>query len=109
MSTTTVANLERRVRSRDPETSWVAAAGMPDEQITELQAWIMVTLRERPLTDHELQGEHGAAVFARTIRAASPQRVRTARKELELQQLVKATGETRPTPTGYQAQVWSVA
>lgn len=102
-------NLERRVRSRDPETSWVAAAGMPDEHITELQAWILVTLREKPLTDHELQGEHGAAVFARAIRPASPQRVRTARKELELQQMVKAVeGETRPTPSGYQAQVWTV-
>lgn len=91
MPNTIVAkNLERRVRSRDADTSWIAAAGMSDEAITELQAWILVSLREKPMTDTELVDEHGAAVFTRQIRAASPQRIRTARKELELQQLVKA-------------------
>lgn len=102
----TAAHLERRVRSNDPDTSWIAAAGMADEQITELQAWVLVTLRDHPRTDTELVAEHGAAVFAREIRAATPQRIRTARKELELQRLVEKTGERRPTPTGYQSAEW---
>jgi hypothetical protein len=103
-------HLERRVRSNDPETSWIAAAGMPDEQISELQAWILVTLREKPLAHHELEKEHGAAVFARQIRSATPQRIRTACRELQLRRLVvEVEGVKRKTPFGFPAQVWTVA
>ena len=73
---TDTADLERRARSRDPETSWASAA-IPREDSSELSAWILLVLAHGPLTDDELYAQYIDAGGKRT-----PQRLRTEREAL---------------------------
>ena len=97
-------------RQRDPQTSHDAGDSITDDSLSELQAWIMVALREKPHTDNELVAAHLQAVFHKEVaRRATPQRIRTARKELELRQLVRFTGVTGLTEFGRKTQKWETA
>ncbi|WP_104128042.1 hypothetical protein [Cryobacterium sp. Y57] len=96
-------------RTRDPHTSHEADT-IPADVLTELQGWLMVALREKAQTDNELVAAHLQAYFYGEVsRRATPQRIRTARKELELQGLVKFTGEYGRTPFNRRTQIWSIA
>lgn len=69
--------LERRVRSRDPETSWEAAT-IGKEAASEVRDFIVLFLSRRPAsTDDQIFAAYRAAGGRRT-----PQRIRTARQEL---------------------------
>lgn len=74
---TGAADLERKVRSRDPETSW-RAARISKRQQGEVKDFIVLILARRgPLTDDAIYRAYRASGGRRT-----PQRVRTARAEL---------------------------
>lgn len=103
MNTITVP-LERHVRSRDPETSWNAAAIDP-ESWSELQTNIVTILRDvGPLIDEELHKEYKRRGMPR--RSAS--RIRTARAELELTGVVADSGQTGLTESDKPAIKWEV-
>lgn len=105
-----VPKLERKVRTNDPDTSWEAAASTAADALTELQAWIMVTLREKPHTDGELVDAHlHAAFYGEVDRKATPQRVRTARKELTDAGQVEWSGSFSLTQFQRRTQIWRVA
>ena len=73
----TTTNLERRVRSNDPDTSWAAAEIAP-EQSTQVRDFIVLFLARKPAsTDDQIYAAYKASGGRRT-----PQRVRTARAEL---------------------------
>jgi hypothetical protein len=70
-------DLERRVRSREAETSWEAAA-ISAEAAGSVRDFVLHALAlGKPLTDDEIFAMYRAAGGTRT-----PQRVRTAREEL---------------------------
>jgi len=94
----------RWVRTVDPQTSVDAAAGVTDQGWTDLQSTILNLLREGPLTDEELIPKVWRVGPYRT-----PQRIRTARKELTLRGVLRASNVTRIGRSGYRATVWEVA
>ena len=98
-------------RARDPQTSHEADDICDALQISHLQGWVIVRLhRFGAQSDGELVTAHQAAVSRdETNTRATPQRIRTARKELELQVLVKFTGEYGRTPFNRRTQIWSIA
>lgn len=96
------ASLEQMVRSRDPETSWDAAASISEDTLNELESFILVALREQPMADHELV-EYAAFHFKFLV---SPQRIRTLRKYLELGGFVEWNGGHHRTPSGRLTRVW---
>ena len=70
-------DLERSVRSNDPDPSWVAAAIAPDEK-SAVRDYIVLFLARKPAsTDDEIFAAYHQSGGRRT-----PQRVRTARQEL---------------------------
>jgi hypothetical protein len=70
-------DLERRVRSREAETSWQAAAiSAPDVQSVRTCV-LQILGRGRPMTDDEIYAAYRDAGGKRT-----PQRIRTAREAL---------------------------
>ncbi|MBK5238059.1 MAG: hypothetical protein JJE28_02990 [Actinomycetales bacterium] len=83
------------------ETSAEAAASMSKAAITDLQAWILTTLTAKPMTDGEL-----VDACLHSGRRATPQRVRTARKELVFQGRVEWTGAYLLTPYQRRTQTW---
>ena len=92
-------------RKTDPTTSKTAAR-IDAVALEGLRHTIYTTLARRPKTgfaDHELVDALAGKV------ARTPQRIRTARAELTKLGLVQLQGTTRPTPTGYQADVWVIA
>lgn len=79
MSTTTI-QLERHVRSRDPETSW-SAAMIADGKWTALLADVYDIIRELgPVTHDEIIAEY----TRRELPLVTPQRIRTACRALVL-------------------------
>ena len=97
-------------RQRDPLTSHAADTSITADSLSELQAWIMVALREKPHTDNELVAAHLQAYFYGELKSrATPQRIRTARKEMELRRLVRFTGVTGLTEFGRKTQKWEAA
>lgn len=101
MNTSTVPNLERMVRSNDPDTSWEAAASIAADALTDLQNWILTTLTAKAMTDGEL-----VDACLHSGRRATPQRVRTARKELVIQGRVEWTGSYSLTQYQRRTQTW---
>lgn len=101
------ALLERRVRSKDPATSWHAAVIDGAESI-KVREWVELFLTRAPgSTDDEI-----FAAYKRSGGRRTAQRVRTARAELSN----PVTGEPRVTPVGVgvsangsPAQKWAVA
>ncbi|TFB96558.1 MULTISPECIES: hypothetical protein [unclassified Cryobacterium] len=107
MSTKTVSRPKRRVTQ--PPTSIEAAASMSEVALSALQTWVLAALERKAMTDSELVKRHQAAFKKNDIATnATPQRVRTVRKELEKLKLVAATGEFRKTPLMNRTQVWGV-
>lgn len=96
------ASLEQMVRSRDPQTSWDAAASISDDVLNELESFIVSSLRELPMADHELV-EHAVWNFKFLV---SPQRIRTVRKYLELGGFVEWNGGHHRTGSGRLARVF---
>ena len=99
-------DLERRVRSNDPDTSWLAAAIAP-ESAQSVRDFIELFLARRPgSTDEQIFEAYDASGGRRT-----PQRVRTARAELSNpkhgQPVIRATG-TGVTANGGATQEWSL-
>lgn len=104
MSTTTVPR-EQHTRTRDPETSHDAAAGITAGEFTELQAHILELLTVEASTDDELYDRYRRAGFP----PRSPQRVRTARSELDVAGKVFDSGVKKPSALGkYLSIVWTV-
>lgn len=97
------------VRARDPETSWDAAALQTDTRAEQVKAVIVALLTTHgPLTDEQLVDRYDAAVFMRDAPAATPQNVRTRRKSLELDGVVRSTGSRARTRSGSTATVWAI-
>jgi len=108
MSAPNVSAPKRKVRFS--LTSAEAAASISEEALTELQAWIMVSLRESAKTDAVLVDAHLHAADTGEIgRRATPQRVRTARKELVIQGLVEWSGSFSLTQFSRRTQIWRAA
>lgn len=113
LSTTTLQrgevapNLERRVRSTDPDTSWQAAVIDGNEAI-KVREWVELFLTRKPgSTDDEIFAAYKVSGGTRTA-----QRVRTARAELSK----PVTGNPRVIPVGMgvsvngePSQMWAVA
>jgi hypothetical protein len=97
-------HLERRVRSRDDDTSWAAAAGIDLAGMTRLKLSILRILTDRgPLTDE--------AIFVEYVKRGYPrrtsQRVRTARHEMtKFEHRVIGTGKSDRLDSGYVGQKW---
>ena len=104
MSTPTVP-IERHTRSRDPETSW-SAAEISAANWSELKAAIVLIMATNgPLTDEELFDRYVSAGFP----TRTPQRLRTARKELQLAGDVLLSDVLGRTRGGYWSQKWVLA
>jgi len=87
-------------RSTDPETSHEAATQV---NVRASQAEVLRVLRQfGPLSDvtiQRLSHIHGSRYW-------SPERLRTARKELVVAGLVEWTGKTEKLPSGRSGRVW---
>lgn len=100
-----------RVRARDPETSWDAAARQ-DESKADLVEGVIATLliTYGPLTDEELVDRFEAHAFMHTgVPRVTAQNIRTRRKALQLAGQVQDTGRRAPTRAGSTATVWAIA
>lgn len=99
-------DLERRVRSRDPDTSWLAASIAP-ESAASVRDFIELFLARNPdSTDDTIY-----AAYRRSGGSRSPQRVRTARAELSAPKFGKPTIHTTGigvSDAGGKSQTWSV-
>lgn len=102
------APYDGKVRDRDPETSWDAAAINPADW-SELQSEVVSILRDRgPLTDEAIYREY---IVRRRHNGAKPrreQRVRTARHELQLSDFVTQSKLPGKTASGRTATVWKL-
>lgn len=99
---------EGKVRDRDPETSWNAAAINPDDW-SELQSEVVDILRDRgPLTDEAIYREYVARRRHHALKPRREQRVRTARKELQLGGFVTVSKLPGRTASGRNATVWKL-
>lgn len=101
-------NLERRVRSNDPDTSWDAAK-ITRRESTDLQKVLhSIIALHGPLTDEEIFAHYRANGGSRT-----PQRVRTARAELSRpitgRPLIREYDRDGITATGAAARRWVIA
>ncbi len=101
-------NIERRVRSLDPATSWDAATiTAPDANEVRNKVLTIVSARG-PLTDDEIFARYRAAGGTRTA-----QRVRTARAELSRpitgDPLIREHDRDGISPTGAAARRWVIA
>ena len=105
---TGAADLERKVRSRDPETSWEAAR-ITNRRQGEVKDFIVLVLaRLGPLTDDAICAAYRASGGRRTA-----QRVRTARAELVNPRFgnpqVKLSTVMGLSDAGGESQTWEVA
>jgi len=103
---TSTEDLERRVRSSDPDSSW-AAANIAPAAASELQRFILVALGTGDLTDDELFSLYRDAGGNRT-----PQRLRTERAALSNpkrgpRQIQEAT-EMGLSAAGHPARRWTL-
>jgi hypothetical protein len=107
-------HLERRVRSRDNDTAWAAAAGINTADLSKLKVSILRILTDRgPLTDEAIYVEYVKRGYPRR----TAQRVRTARHEITTPHeyygwtqdtsLVRpADGDKARLDSGYHGQKW---
>ncbi|WP_434316379.1 hypothetical protein [Leifsonia sp. P73] len=107
-TTTSTPNLERRVRSHDPETSWDAAAiTAPDANEVRSKVLAIVAARG-PIGDEQIFAMYRAGGGTRTA-----QRVRTARAELSRplagDPLIREHDRHGITTTGAAARRWVIA
>ena len=102
-------SLERKVRSRDAESSWSAARISEAEQMAVKDFILLILARKSPLTDDEIYDAYQRAGGHRL-----PQRVRTARNEMRfpkrgpaLVELADTLGVSRAGAEGTQR--WQLA
>lgn len=98
-----------RVRTRDYDTSWLAAVMITSADLSDLKQAILLILKfHGPSTDDEIY----AAYLETDAPRRTPQRVRTARHEMTVQHspaLVKEHAELGSSALGNQAERWEVA
>lgn len=111
-STTPDTDYRGKVRDRDPDTSWDAAAGQTRTKTWFLREEVYAILEHHgPMTDDEL------FAFRETLRStrpddhspATPQSVRSRRSELHYLGRVVWTGDKRPSANGHPSNLWAVA
>jgi hypothetical protein len=97
-----------KVRSRDPESSWDAAARQTESRVTAVQTGILAVLRRYgPLSDEQIADRYEAMAWLDPdMPKATGSSLRTRRKELELAGRVTATGTRVRTRTGSTAMTW---
>ena len=105
---TGAADLERKVRSHDPETSWLAARVSKRRQGEVKDFIVLILARRGPLTDDAIYAAYRASGGRRTA-----QRVRTARAELVNPKFgdpqVKLSTVVGLSDAGGESQTWEVA
>ncbi len=95
-------------RVTDPPTSHAAQDRIVG--VSDLQGNILTVLSlQGPCTDERLVEEVGACGFLWDWVPRSPQRIRTARKELTDQGRVVDSGKPGMTKAGYTCKIWKVA
>lgn len=94
-----------RVRRSDPATSHEAA---DSNDIQGARVEVLWYLQIEPLADHELIERYDIDTRWDDSKHYTPQRLRTARKELVDAGRVEATGIYRLTATGGKANVWQI-
>lgn len=101
-------NLERRVRSNDPDTSWKAAAITAPDAHEVRHKLIAIIAAHGPMTDDEIFTHYRAGGGIRTA-----QRVRTARAELSRpvvgDPIIREHDRHGVSPTGAAARRWVIA
>lgn len=97
-----------RWRNTDPETS-VEASEISADRMSRLKSWIVDYLRNEVMADHDLVTFQRLAALNGESPLVTPQRVRTARRELADAGVLVSTNIIRFTPTGRKAQTWTVA
>lgn len=101
---------EAKARRTDSAESWDAARTIHDCNVRQRCVYA-VLWNDGPLTDAEIDARYRAC-HARGGGHGwpnqTPASLRSRRAELVQAGLVRATGETRPTASGRQAQVWAV-
>lgn len=105
--------LETRVRSHDPETSWLAANIDPDSLSTLKKNILAILVAEGPLTDDEVYDEYRSRVqnHITGYMPRSATRVRTARHELTVltnPPLIKRDSDEGQSALQNKAQTWVV-
>lgn len=100
-----------KVRDRDPETSWDAAALQTSDKLDRREADILALLAEHgEMSDEQLYDRCTAFYDANpTTPRSTPQAVRTSRHALVLKGRIKDTGRRAPTRSGSTAAIWTVA
>jgi hypothetical protein len=95
-----------RARLSDPETSHEAADG---NDVHGARHAVLAVLRGAgPFADFELERYYAHVTKGTTLPQYTPQRLRTARKELVDAGAVVFSGSFRQTPTGGKSRVWAV-
>lgn len=103
-------HLERRVRSRDNDTSWAAAAGITAAEYTGVKLAVLRILSDRgPLTDEAIFVEYIKRGYSRR----TPQRLRTARHEMTEPRFGQVMIRESDLPkarldSGYHGQKWEL-
>ncbi len=97
--------IERHARTNDPITSKIAAGLLTEEDLSKLQQDLYKLLAAEPATHDRLYDRYRAA----DLPPRSPQRVRTAVREMVDGGLVRAAGELGESGFHNPSQVWEVA
>lgn len=95
-------------RDTDPHTSHEAAKAIGNLNNSEKDV-LYVARKMADFTDEELVDQFARAVKVGFVRPVSPQRIRTARSQLERRGLIVPTLLRRPSQYGRDMTVWSAA
>lgn len=100
-----------KVRERDPEASWEAAARQTTQKVELIRSTICTLLGTHgPMTDEQLVDRFEAYAWLNpSVPNVTPQSIRTRRKALNVEGLVRDTGNRGRTRTGNTATIWAVA
>ena len=92
-------------RTTDPSTSHEAARSLTAERLSETQRVILELLRNRQLTDEEIQQLHYAGAEQEFWNHASPSGLRSRRAELVARGFVEEVGRAK-TKFGRNTIIW---
>ncbi|TAM68156.1 MAG: hypothetical protein EPN48_11730 [Microbacteriaceae bacterium] len=100
-----------KVRTRDPLSSWEAASKQTTQRVDLVKVTIRALLAQYgPMTDESLNDHYEAYRFMHaSVPNVSEQSVRTRRKALQLEGLVRDTGRFGVTRRGNKAALWEAA
>ncbi|MFF2387845.1 hypothetical protein [Agromyces sp. NPDC058104] len=98
-------------RPHDPESSWDAAEQQTPSRREIIKAVIVTLIKNHgPMSDEEINDRFEAYRFMYpSVPAATPQNIRTRRKELEVEGLVRASDRRGLTRTGSTCQLWVIS